>query len=84
VARFKFKLGARARDTVSEFEGMIIARNEWLNGCVQYCLKGKVNDKGEIPEGEWIDEDQIELVRKSAKVTPIKKTGGPQKDSPRA
>lgn len=83
MARFKFRLGAKARDTVTGFEGIIIGRNEWLNGCVQYAIKPKVNDKGEIMEAEWIDEQQLEIVRKTTKVTLVKKTGGPQKDAPR-
>lgn len=83
MAKFKFRLGAKARDTVTGFEGTIIGRNEWLNGCVQYALKAEVNDRGEIMEAEWIDEQQVEVVRKSAKATPRKATGGPQQDAPR-
>lgn len=83
MPNFKFKLGVQARDTVTDFEGMIIARNEWLNGCRQYCLKSKVRD-GKIRGGEWIDEDQIELVRKSARKAPARATGGPRSDAPKA
>ncbi len=82
MARFKFRLGAQARDTVTDFQGMIIARNEWMSGCVQYCLKPKVDKDGKIPSGEWIDEDQVELVRATERKTPAKLTGGPQKDAP--
>lgn len=82
MARFKFRLGAKARDTVTGFEGIITARNEWLNGCIQYCLKPKVDKDGKIPEGEWIDEQQVELVRKAASKAAAKTTGGPQKDAP--
>ena len=84
MAKFKFRLGAKARDTVTGFEGIIIGRNEWLNGCVQYALKPKVNDKGEIIEAEWIDEQQIEMVRTDPVTKRLEKTGGPQKDAPKA
>lgn len=78
---FKFKLGAQARDTVTGFEGTITGRNEWLNGCKQYCLKAKVGEDGKIKSGEWIDEQQVEIVKpaKEAERPPI---GGPQADAP--
>ena len=83
MARFKFNLGAKVRDTVTDFEGTITARNEWLNGCKQYCLKAKVKKDGAIKDGEWIDEGQLELVRKSARKTPAEPTGGPMSDAPK-
>ncbi len=82
MASFKFKLGAKARDTVTGFEGIITGRNEWLNGCRQYCIKPPVDKDGKILDGEWIDEQQLEVVRKSTKLTVVKPTGGPQKDAP--
>jgi len=65
------KLGDKVKDSITDFEGVVIARIEYLNGCIRYSVQPtKLNEKGEIAETAWIDEQQ--LVKKS-KV----KTGGP-------
>lgn len=35
---FKHKLGLKAKDKITGFEGIITARCEYLTGCNQYCL----------------------------------------------
>jgi hypothetical protein len=79
----KFQLGDEVRDTVTGFKGIITCRNEWLNGCLQYCVKGKVKKDGSIPEGEWIDEGQLAIV-KAAKKKARKKVspGGGRRENP--
>jgi len=64
------KLGEKVRDEITGFEGIAIARIEYLNGCVRYEVKPKILKDGRPIEGEWIDEQQ--LVAKSKA-----KTGGP-------
>ncbi len=78
---FKYELGSQAEDTVTGFKGTITGRNEWTNGCKQYCLKAKVVKGGEIKSGEWIDEEDIKIL-KPAKATTKRETGGPRADSP--
>jgi hypothetical protein len=60
----KFTLGQELRDKVTGFEGIASHRLEYLNGCVQYCLKPPIHvDKPrELPEGHYIDDQQLELV----------------------
>ena len=60
----KFIIGQRVRDRVTGFEGVTISRIEYLNGCVQYCVKPEVDPKkpGTFPEGAYIDDAQLELV----------------------
>ena len=85
MPKFKFKLGTKAVDTVSGFEGTIIARNEWLNGCIQYCLKPVVDKDGKLLEGEWFDENQVKVRVTAGSGAKVRRpTGGPQKDAPRA
>jgi len=79
----KFSLGDKVKCQVTGHEGIVIALNQWLNGCKQYCVKGKIDKDKKVPEGEWIDENQLKLVK--ADVLNIKKkpTGGPNKDQQR-
>lgn len=79
---FKFKMRDRVKDTVSGWEGLVTVRTEHLNGCLQYCVRKTELDKdGKLQDGEWFDEQQLELVEKS-KGNKQKPTGGPMRDTP--
>lgn len=62
----KFTLGQRVRCIVTGFEGIAITRVVWLNGCEQYLVKPPAVQKdGEplkMPDGNYIDDNQLELV----------------------
>ena len=54
------KLSDKVNDTITGFEGTVIAKAIYLNGCVQYLIqpRGLKNDGGK-KESEWIDEGQL-------------------------
>ncbi len=83
---FKFPLGAKVKDWVSGYEGVITQRTEHLNGCIRYGVQGKMKkDDSTLNEGYWFDEDQLALVDAPPKKKVPKKeerTGGPRKDAP--
>ena len=80
---FKFNLGDVLKCTVTGYTGTVICRNEWLNGCVQYCLKSKVDKDGKIQEGEWFDEGQLALKKAKPKPKPKPvRSGGPTSRTP--
>ena len=58
----KLKFGQIVRDKISLFTGKIRAFNHWDNGCVKIGVQGEVKD-GKIPDCEWIDEQQIEIIK---------------------
>jgi len=72
------KLGNLIRDKVTGFEGIATARVEYINGCVQYCIKPKMGKDKKMPEGEYIDLDQLEVVGNGIYIEP-EPTGGPQR-----
>jgi hypothetical protein len=76
------QLGNKVRDVVTGVVGIATARVEYLNGCVQYCIKQPIND-GKLPEGEYIDHQQLEVVDGGVteQLSPAR-TGGPSKDAP--
>ncbi len=86
------ELGQRVKDKITGFEGIATARVEYLTGCIQYCLKPeKLDEKGKMIEGEYIDEGQLELlgdgINKSAKdgepvIEPGTSNGGYSSDTP--
>ena len=85
--KFKFDCGDELECIVTGFKGIVISRIEWLNGCIQYCLKPKMKKKKDetikMPEGEYIDEQQLKLIEPK-KINPkIKPTEGPGSDYPK-
>jgi hypothetical protein len=77
-------LGQKVRDIVTGFTGIAIARVEYLNGCVQFCVKPPVDKDGKMESGEYIDDSQLELVDGEIQSTLLTKNsdGGPSSDSP--
>lgn len=56
------KLGELVKDKLTEFKGTVIARAEYLYGCVWVCVvpKGLHDDKP--IEDAWFDEARLEVV----------------------
>jgi len=76
------KLGDRARDTVSGWEGTATGRFEYMNGCVRWSIAA--SDKDGKPEEFVFDEQQIEVVTEASdqQVTSSPSTGGPRSNRP--
>lgn len=73
------QLGDRAKDQVTGFEGICVARTEWLNGCVRVTLQSEKLDKdGKPQDGQTFDEPQL-VITKSRKVVvqDTRSSGGP-------
>jgi len=71
------ELGDKVKCIYSGFEGVAIARTEFINGCVQFSVLPKSKD-GKIPEEIGIDEDSLKVVGTTKKQVK-KDTGGPMK-----
>lgn len=78
----KIELGSHVRDTVTGYEGTATSRLEYMNGCVQYCIKPRVGPDGKMPEGEWVDEGQIEVIDEAESAI-RDATGGPVLNAPK-
>ena len=76
-------LGDLARDTVTGFQGIVIARCFWLQGCVRSTLQPQALTKDGKPiEAQTFDELQLELRKKRAVVS-ARQTGGPRPEPTR-
>ena len=74
--------GSKVKCKITGFEGIATARVEYINGCIQYCIKPKAGKDGKITEGEYLDEQQLEVVGEGV-ILKIKESGGPQRDCPK-
>jgi len=80
------KLGLKAKDKITGFEGIITGRAQYLTGCNQAVLVPTVDDKGLVRGGEWFDEARLEIIGEGftpAEVSSTANPGGPQRDAPR-
>lgn len=75
------KLGQKVKDTITGFTGIATSRHEYLNGCVQYGVQGKIDKDGIIPEIEHIDEEQLTVMSGGIKKE-SKPSGGGFRDYP--
>lgn len=75
---FKFNLKDEVKDIITGFSGVIIARIEWLNGCVRYVVQTrKRSPDGKIIE-DTIDEQQLVYLHPPKFIKEKKnKSGGP-------
>jgi heat shock protein HspQ len=66
MKNIKIKLGDKVRDKVSGYEGIAVARTEFINGCTQYTVQRKLKGTQELnPMGEpSIDEMCLEVIQK--------------------
>jgi hypothetical protein len=78
------KLGQKAKDKITGFEGIITGKIQYLFGCDQYGLAPEAKD-GKINDTQWFDEGRIEITGQGVlpeEVT-VEKPGGLNRDCPR-
>jgi hypothetical protein len=72
------QLGDIAKDTVTGYEGTVIGRTEWLNGCWRLTIQAKMTKKDTAPsDGYSFDSQQCVLVKRGTHKAK-KETGGPR------
>lgn len=76
------RLGDIVKDKITGFEGVVVARTDWLNGCVRMVVQTKKLKDGAPLEPQTFDVEQLELV-KSAAHPKGKPAGGPMPDAVR-
>jgi hypothetical protein len=78
------KLGLKAKDKITGFEGILIGRCEYLYGCDQYGIAPEAKD-GKVNESHWFDEGRVQVIGNG--VLPeeviVDKPGGPNRDCPK-
>lgn len=87
----KIELGMKCKDIITGFEGIAIAKTEWLTGCTRFGLQPPVDKDGKVPEAVWFDETAMTIVSEKrvcvepeAAKKPKAKLGGPRPNPTRA
>jgi len=80
----KIKLGEQVKDCITGFTGVVVARTEWLYGCVRLGVQSEsLDDKGKVRDAIWFDEPQLKVIKKQKFQAPNGSlvTGGPARES---
>lgn len=80
-------LGSKVRDMISGFSGIAVAHSVYLYGCERILIEpDRLDDKGAMIEGQWIDEQRVEVTEQSERPMSLVSSatsGGPQRDAPK-
>ena len=76
------KLGSEVKDKITQFSGVVVARDEWFNGCVRYGVQSKELHDGKPVAVQWLDEAQLTLTAEPMEIQSSKRRGGPMSDPP--
>lgn len=59
----RIKLGAKVRENISGFEGVVVSRVEYLSGAADYCeVRPKCDGSGKRLTGEWFHAAELTVI----------------------
>lgn len=75
----EIKLGDKVRCKITGFEGVAVAKSEFINGCIQFSVVPKISKKepGLMPDPTEIDSHSLEVIPSKKKKIIKSETGGP-------
>lgn len=79
-----FGMGDKVVDIVSGLVGIAVARVEYLNGCIQWCVAPKGQPDALKVDSYYIDEGQLKRIdrginKPAPRLRVTRRSGGPQK-----
>ena len=77
-------LGDRVKDRITGFKGVVVGITNWLNGCVRVGIHQEKIKAGQEIRTEWIDDVQLEVLKRRVMAPVMPGPSGPRKDAKRA
>ncbi len=77
------KMRDHVEDIITGFHGTVVARAEYMNGCIRFGVQPRVAEAGKLPEWQWIDEPDLVVVENAQETVPLEVKGGPFEAPPR-
>ena len=74
------KCGSKVKDKITGFTGIVVARTEWLYGCMRLLVQPTKLEKGKVQDTVQFDEDQLELLEQPTPALLRKASGMPAGD----
>lgn len=60
----RVELGDLAKDIITDFKGIVVAKTEWLSGCDRICLQPRELKDGKRIDNATFDITEIEVIKK--------------------
>ncbi len=76
-------LGAKVKDTISGFEGVVTGRAQYISGCAQSLVAPTVTSEGAFRDGQWFDTQRLRIVDDSMVILNNGPTPGPDRQAPK-
>lgn len=70
-------LGCRAKDSITGFEGIVVAATEWLNGCQRITIQPTELREGKPVDSLTFEVEQLEVITPAVEPVRDSTTGGP-------
>jgi hypothetical protein len=64
------ELGDQVKDIVTGFSGIVVAKTQWLNGCVRMSVQPRTCKEGKPPDFQQFDMEQLKVVKRAAVAAP--------------
>jgi len=74
----KIGLGDKVKDRITGFDGIVVCRAEWLNGCVRFTVQPTKLKDGRAIDTDCFDENQLVLLKAGAYQDSAAPSGGPR------
>lgn len=74
----KFNLGDEVKCTITGFQGIIVAKTKWINGCHTSGVRSQTLKDGLPSEVQWFDDPQLTTIKESVISVGVD-PGGPTK-----
>lgn len=79
----RIRLGQYARDTITGIQGVVVARTEWIYGCVRIVIQPPGERDGKAIEMHSCDEPGCKVIKKPSVKTPKDRPAGPRPEATR-
>ena len=76
-------LGSKVKDKITGFSGTVTGRCEYLSGCNQALVVPPVGKDGNYKDGQWFDEQRLEVFKTKPVTLNNGTTPGFDKPAPR-
>ena len=83
MAKQKIELGDTVKDIITGFEGVVVARTDWLYNCVRFTVQPKEMKDGKPLDSITFDEDQLSVIASKSVKLRAARTGGPRPEPQR-
>lgn len=77
IPKWTVELGDEVEDLVSGMRGIVVARTEWLNGCLRATIQAPMGEDKKLPSAESFDHEQLNVITAKKVKAKVPETNGP-------